>query len=932
MKLSHETHAIHAVILALKELIKVRIHDCMYTNQDGTAMIRSCVYHRNFFICYGGNFMKKDLTGNQIRQMFLDFFKSKGFMIEPSASLIPHNDPTLLWINAGVSTLKKYFDGTEKPACPRIANAQKCIRTNDIENVGRTARHHTFFEMLGNFSIGDYFKEQAIPWAWEFLTSEEWIGMDKERLYVTVYPDDQDAYDLWVKTGMIESHISRNKDNFWEIGRGPGGPDSELFYDRGEKYDPEHIGEKLFFEDMENDRYVELWNIVFSQFDCRPGEMPRSEYKELPQKNIDTGMGLERLVCFLQDGETNFDTDLFLPIIHATEKFAKHSYDEPEYKMAYRVIADHIRTVTFALADGAMFSNDGRGYVLRRVLRRAVRYGIKLGIDEAFMYQLVQVCADNMKDYYGYVEDKVDLVSKLVRNEEESFHKTLANGEDLLNKALEEHAAAKVLPGEVVFKLYDTYGYPKELTVEIAADNGYTVDEEGFQKEMEAQKERARAARGAEQSMHGQSKDLMDFEEPSEFTGYTNTSCDSKVIALFKDGVKVDSLSDCGEVILDRTCFYAESGGQCADTGKLWNDTFKADVTDVQKAPHKQPLHHIENVEGTLHVGDTLHGEYDYESRQKTRANHSSLHLLQAALKEVLGEHVAQAGSYNCPEYGRFDFTHFEKPTEAQLEEVERIVNEKINACLPVTTEVLSIEDAKKTGATALFDEKYGDFVRVVSMGDFSKEFCGGTHVSNTSDLGSFRIVSEESIGSGIRRITCETKMCAYDSFKNQENYLKQTAALLKLKKWDAIQERIEKLLEENAQLKKEIQDVNNKAMMANAESEISKAEVHNGISCLVLQMKDGDSSGMKKYAETLRNKMKDGFVFLANETDGKVVFVAASSKAAIEKGLKAGDIVKKAAVICGGNGGGRPDMAQAGGKDPSKLAEAIAEVKKSFN
>ena len=354
--------------------------------------------------------MKKNLTGNQIRQMFLDFFKSKGFMIEPSASLIPHNDPTLLWINAGVSTLKKYFDGTEKPACPRIANAQKCIRTNDNENVGRTARPHTFFEMLGNFSIGDYFKKEAIPWAWEFLTSEEWIGMDKERLYVTVYPDDQEAYDLWVQAGMIESHISRNKDNFWEIGRGPGGPDSELYYDRGEKYDPEGIGEKLFFDDMENDRYVELWNIVFSQYDCRPGEMPRTEYKELPQKNIDTGMGLERLVCFLQEGETNFDTDLFLPIIHATEKYAKHSYDEAEYKMAYRVIADHIRTVTFALADGAMFSNEGRGYVLRRVLRRAVRYGIKLGIEGSFMYNLVQVCADNMKDYYGYVEDKVALV------------------------------------------------------------------------------------------------------------------------------------------------------------------------------------------------------------------------------------------------------------------------------------------------------------------------------------------------------------------------------------------------------------------------------------------------------------------------------------------------------------------------------------------
>ncbi len=872
--------------------------------------------------------MKKDLTGNQIRQMFLDFFKSKGFMIEPSASLIPHNDPTLLWINAGVSTLKKYFDGTEKPANPRIANAQKCIRTNDIENVGKTARHHTFFEMLGNFSIGDYFKEQAIPWAWEFLTSPEWIGMDKERLYVTVYPDDEDAYNLWVQTGMIESHICKNADNFWEIGRGPGGPDSEIFFDRGEKYDPEGIGEKLFFEDIENDRYVELWNIVFSQYDCRPGEVDRSEYKELPHKNIDTGMGLERLVCFLQDGETNFDTDLFLPIIHATEKYAKHSYDEPEYKMAYRVIADHIRTVTFALADGAMFSNEGRGYVLRRVLRRAVRYGIKLGIEESFMYNLVQVCADNMKDYYGYILDKVDLVSKLVKNEEESFHKTLNNGEALLNDALKQHADTKKLPGEVVFKLYDTYGYPRELTEEIAQDNGYTVDAEGFESEMQAQKERARAARGNEQSMHGQSADLMDFTEESKFTGYTDTHSTGKVIGLFKDGVKVDSLSDEGDVILSETCFYAESGGQCADQGKVWNETFKADVVDVQKAPHKQPLHHISNVEGTLHVGDVLEGEYDYASRQRTRANHSSLHLLQAALKQVLGDHIAQAGSYNCPQYGRFDFTHFEKPTDEQLKEVERIVNEKINECIPVTTEVMAIDDAKKTGATALFDEKYGDEVRVVSMGDFSKEFCGGTHVNNTNDLGSFRIVSEESVGSGVRRITCETKMESYNSFKKEEEYLLNTAKLLKMKNYEGLQERIQKLLEENTSLKKAVSEAESKAMASEADSILKKAEEINGIQTLILKLEGKDTKGLKEYAETLRNKLNHGFVFISNVVDGKTTFVCASSKEAIAKGFKAGDIVKQAAMICGGNGGGRADMAQAGAKDASKINDAISKVK----
>jgi alanyl-tRNA synthetase len=731
---------------------------------------------------------------------------------------------------------------------------------------------------------------------------------------------------------MNPKHIRKTTDNFWEIGRGPGGPDTELYYDRGEKYDPDHIGEKLFFEDIENDRYIEVWNIVFSQYDCRPGEVPRSEYKELPQKNIDTGMGLERLVALIQDGETNFDTDLFLPIIHATEKYAKHPYSDPAYKMAYRVIADHIRTVTFAIADGAMFSNEGRGYVLRRVLRRAVRYGIKLGIDGAFMYKLVQVVADNMKDFYPYLEGKVELISRLVKQEEESFHKTLANGEALLNDALKAHADTKELPGDVVFKLYDTYGYPKELTTEIAQDEGYSVDEAGFEKEMAAQKQRARDARGSLQSMHGQSKDLMDFTEESKFTGYTDSESVGKVIGLFVDGVKVDELSDEGDVILSETCFYAESGGQCADTGRLWNDSFSADVDDVQKAPHKQPMHHITNVKGTLHIGDTLHGAYDYEARQKTRANHSSLHLLQAALKQVLGDHIAQAGSYNCPDYGRFDFTHFEKPSEEQLKEVERIVNEKINADLPVTTEVLPIEEAKKTGATALFDEKYGDFVRVVSMGDFSKEFCGGTHVSNTGDLGVFRIISEESVGSGVRRITCETKMKAYASFRSEQEHLNEAAAMFKVKGWDELKERLQKMQEENAALKKEVAEANNKAMLANADSVLAKAEKHGDITCLAMRLKDFDPSGLKNYAEAIRNKMTDGFVFIADEVNGKAVFVCASSKAAIAKGLKAGNLVKEAAKKCGGKGGGRPDMAQAGGRDTAGIPDALAYIKEQIN
>ena len=859
--------------------------------------------------------------------MFLDFFASKGCMIEPGASLIPHNDPTLLWINAGVSALKKYFDGTEKPKSNRICNAQKSIRTNDIENVGKTARHHTFFEMLGNFSIGDYFKTEAITWAWEFLTSPEWIGFDKNRLYVTVYPDDIEAYNTWVKVGMIESHIRKTNDNFWEIGEGPGGPDTELYYDRGEKYDPEHLGEKLFFDDIENDRYIEVWNIVFSQYDCKPGQMQRSEYKELPQKNIDTGMGLERLVCLVQDGETNFDTDLFLPIIHETEKYAKHPYTDPEYKMAYRVIADHIRTVTFAIADGATFSNEGRGYVLRRVLRRAVRYGIKLGIADSFMYKLVQVVADNMKAYYPYVEDKVALISKLVKTEEESFHTTLANGENLLNTALKEHADTKQLPGNVVFKLYDTYGFPKELTIEIAEDAGYTVDLEGFNAEMQAQKQRARDARSAEQSMGSQSKALMDFVKPSTFVGYTEKTNIGHVIGLFKDGEEIDEIRESGEVILDETCFYAESGGQIYDTGIISNGNMVAKVTKVKKAPHGQALHHIEMVSGTISMGDEVTCTYDYERREKTRANHSSLHLLQAALREIVGDHIAQAGSFNGPDYGRVDFTHYEKLTEEQLHQIESRVNEMIAANVSVTTEVMAIEDAKKSGAIALFDEKYGDTVRVVSMGEYSKEFCGGTHVNNTGDLGVFKIVSEESIGSGVRRITSLTKLEAYKAFKEEEDYLIACSRILKNNNPMILQEKLNQLLEENAQLKKENEQAKQKALQAEADAVIQRSESLNGFNVLFMEVNNVDGN-LKEYAETLRNKLEDSIVFLTSNVNDKLTFVCACSKKAVNAGIKAGDLVKKAAEVTNGKGGGRPDIAQAGGKDLDKVTEAINLVK----
>ena len=870
----------------------------------------------------------KNLSSSEVRQMFLDYFVSKGHMVEPSANLIPVDDPSLLWINAGVAALKKYFDGREKPRSKRITNAQKSIRTNDIENVGKTSRHHTFFEMLGNFSIGDYFKPEAIPFAWEFLTSPEWIGFDKDRLYITVYPDDKEAYRIWTEVCKVDpSHILKSPDNFWEIGEGPSGPDTEIYYDRGEAFDPQHIGEKLFFEELENDRYVEVWNVVFSQYDAKPG-VPRSEYKELPQKNIDTGMGLERLVCLIQGGETNFDTDLFLPIIRAVEKLAKYPY-EGEHKMAYRVIADHIRTVTFAISDGANFSNEGRGYVLRRVLRRAMRFARKIGIEHEFLADLVPVVAENMKDYYPYLLDSQEFVMKLVHKEELSFLETLASGEKLLNEELKKIEDG-TLKGDIIFKLYDTYGFPKEMTLEIAEDQGISCDMEGFEKAMQHQKEMARNARGDEQSMHNQSKDLLDFKAPFKFLGYQEYKCDSEVTGLFKDGNIVSTIDNIGEIALNQSVFYAESGGQVADTGYLTNESFKARVIDVQKAINGQYLHHVEVIEGSIKVGDKVSAAIDSERRELIRANHSSLHLLQSALKAVLGEHVTQAGSYVCDEYGRFDFTHFEKPTEAELDAIEKKVNEYINADYPVTIEEMAIEDAKKTGATALFNEKYGDSVRVVSMGDVSKEFCGGTHVANTSYLGSFKILTEESIGSGIRRITCCTKLKAYEENKDEEFLIRSFRDLLGVKSEGQIATRIEQLILENKQYKEENRNLLNKLNDAEALTLISKAIKVADREYLCLNLKDFNQP-LKDYAAAIRNKLNNGLVFIVNEADDKASVVASLSDAWINAGYSANDLVKLACGLCDGKGGGKKDVAQGGGKI-GHSKEILETIEKTLN
>lgn len=866
----------------------------------------------------------KQLTGNQVRQMFLDFFASKNHMIEPGASLVPINDPSLLWINSGVAALKKYLDGREKPASNRIANAQKCIRTNDIENVGKTSRHHTFFEMLGNWSIGDYFKRESLKMSWEFLTSPEWIGFDPDRIYVTMYPDDNETYDIWTKEiGLDPSHILKSYDNYWQIGEGPCGPDSEIYYDRGPKYDPEGLGEKLFFEEMENDRYVELWNNVFSQYDAKEG-VDRKDFKELPQKNIDTGMGLERLVCMIQDGETNFDTDLFLPYIHEVEKYTSVKY--AENKMAFRVIADHIRTCVFALSDGATFSNEGRGYVLRRVLRRAMRYARNIGINKPFLYELVDVVCENMKDFYPYLLEKKEFVKKLIKKEEESFIQTLANGEKILNQEL-DNVKNGVLSGEVIFKLYDTYGFPKEMTIESAEERGIKCDIEGFEKCMLRQKEMARNAREDEQSMNSQSVDLLNLDTEFDFTGYGKQSDKGQVVALFENGKRVDVLNTAGEVVFDHSCFYATSGGQIADTGLVYNENIKAVVKDVNKAPNGQFLHHVVIENGEIRVGDVLSQEINKDDRRAIKANHSSLHLLQSALRQVVGTHVTQAGSYVCKDYARFDFSHYEKISSEDLDKVEKLVNSWIGQELPIVTEVMDIEEAKKTDAIALFDEKYGDKVRVVRMGDVSTEFCGGTHASNTAELGVFKIVSEESVGSGIRRITVKTKEEAYNDFSESFKHLNQIADMLGLKSSQAIDAKINSLLQNinelNAELKK------TKTMMLNYEADemINHAETKDGIKYLFVKLDNSDVN-VKDFAVTLRNKLVEGVVLLANVGNEKVTFACAASKEAISRGIKAGVLVKEAALMCDGKGGGKDDLAQSGGKNLHNVDEILNTIK----
>lgn len=872
----------------------------------------------------------KELTSSQVRQMYLDFFKSKGHSVEPSASLVPVNDPTLLWINSGVATLKKYFDGSVVPENPRITNAQKSIRTNDIENVGKTARHHTMFEMLGNFSIGDYFKNEAIHWAWEFLTGAEWLAFDPEKLYVTVYPKDTEAKRIWRdEVGLSEDHIIDVEDNFWDIGAGPSGPDTEIFYDRGEEFldipedDPEN------YPGGENERYLEIWNLVFSEFN----HTPEDTYEPLPHKNIDTGMGLERVVSIIQDAPTNFETDLFMPIIHAVEALGTNvKYgDAPQTDVSFKVIADHIRALSFAIGDGALPSNEGRGYVLRRLLRRAVMHGKKLGINEAFLYKLVPVVGEIMVSYYPEVLQQKDFIEKVVRTEEERFHETINEGLSMLNEVIKEVKDAKgdTLDGKIIFKLYDTFGFPVELTEEVAEDEGLKVDHAGFETEMEAQRERARSARSKETSMGVQSALLTDIKVESKFVGYTELTHDSELFVIIQGDALVNEASaGTAELIFAETPFYAEMGGQIADRGYVKNTAGEvvANVVDVKKAPNGQFLHKVE-VLAPLAEGQIYQLQVDERMRTRILKNHTATHLLHRALKDVLGEHANQAGSLVAPGHLRFDFTHFGQVTSEELARMEAIVNEKIWEAIPVVTIETDIDTAKNMGAIALFGEKYGKEVRVVNIGDYSIELCGGTHVANTEDIGIFKIVSESGIGAGVRRIEAVTSKEAYQLLQEEERQLKEIATLVKSPQLKEVVTKTEQLQQQLRDLQKENEQLAGKLANQQAGDIFKDVKDINGVRYIAAQVNVKDMNQLRQLADQWKQKELSDVLVLATAQDEKVSLLAAMTKDMNGKGLKAGDLIKAIAPKVGGGGGGRPDMAQAGGKNPAGIADALAEV-----
>ncbi|NQM29800.1 alanine--tRNA ligase [Streptococcus suis] len=865
------------------------------------------------------------LSSAQIRQMWLDFWKSKGHAVEPSANLVPVNDPTLLWINSGVATLKKYFDGSVIPDNPRITNAQKSIRTNDIENVGKTARHHTMFEMLGNFSIGDYFRDEAIEWGFELLTSPEWFGFPKEKLYMTYYPDDKDSYNRWIALGVEPSHLIPLEDNFWEIGAGPSGPDTEIFFDRGTEFDPENIGVRLLEEDIENDRYIEIWNIVLSQFNADPA-VPRSEYKELPNKNIDTGAGLERLAAIFQGAKTNFETDLFLPIIREVEKLSGKTYDPDGDNMSFKVIADHIRALSFAIGDGALPGNEGRGYVLRRLLRRASMHGQRLGISGPFLYKLVEIVGHIMESYYPEVLEKRDFIEKIVKREEETFARTIDAGSGHLDQLLAQlkEAGKDTLEGKDIFKLYDTYGFPVELTEELAEDAGYKIDHEGFKAAMKEQQDRARAAVVKGGSMGMQNETLAGITESSTFV-YGQAKLDATLSVIIAENERTEAVSE-GQALLvfNQTPFYAEMGGQVADHGVVKNATgdIVATVLDVQKAPNGQPLHKVE-LHASISLGQVYTLELDTNRRNGVEKNHTATHLLHAALHNIIGEHATQAGSLNEQDFLRFDFTHFEAVTAEELRRIEEEVNEQIWNAIPVVTVETDIDTAKEMGAMALFGEKYGKEVRVVTIGDYSIELCGGTHVSNTSEIGIFKILKEEGIGSGTRRIIAVTGREAFFAYRDQEDALKEVAVTIKSPQIKEVPNKVASLQEQVRELQKENASLKEKAAAAAAGDVFKDVKEANGVRFIASQVQVSDAGALRTFADNWKQKdYSDVLVLVASIGDKVNVLVASKSS-----NVHAGNLIKVLAPIVAGRGGGKPDMAMAGGSDASAIQTLLNSV-----
>ena len=865
---------------------------------------------------------------NELRRMFLEFFESKGHLAMKSFSLVPHNDKSLLLINSGMAPLKPYFTGQEIPPRRRVTTCQKCIRTGDIENVGKTARHGTFFEMLGNFSFGDYFKNEAIHWTWEFLT--EVVGLDPDRLYPSIYQDDDEAFEIWNKEiGIPEERIFRfgKEDNFWEHGAGPCGPCSEVYYDRGEKYG---CGEPGCTVGCECDRYMEIWNNVFTQFD----NDGHNNYTELEQKNIDTGMGLERLACIVQNVDSMFDIDTMKALRDHVCRITGVSYGtSDETDVSLRVITDHIRSVTFMISDGIMPSNSGRGYVLRRLLRRACRHGRLLGIERAFLVELAQTVIDGSKDGYPELEEKKDFIFNVIAKEEAQFNKTIDQGLSILADMEADMKAegTTVLSGENAFKLYDTYGFPVDLTSEILEEKGLTYDKEGFEKAQKEQRAKSEGTFGTH-SYSGTDASVYDALDPeltTEFVGYDNMEAESEVTALTSEEEIVDALSDGekGTVIVAKTPFYATSGGQEADKGVIRSADGEFVVEDVVKLLGGKFGHVGHVTKGMIKIGDKVTMEVDRENRALAANNHSATHLLQKALRMVLGTHVEQAGSLNNANRLRFDFTHFSAMTEEQLKEVEAIVNREIRNHLPVVVRNMPIEEAKKTGAAALFGEKYGDIVRVVSMGDFSIEFCGGTHVANTGDIMAFKILSESGVAAGVRRIEALTSKGLMDYYEEQEQKLHEAAKMLKTTP-DNMEEKISHLQAENKALKSEVESLKGKLAKDAIGDVMNQVTEVVGVKLLAAKVDGVDMNGLRDLGDQLKDKLGEGVVVLVSATDGKVSLMAMATKGAIDKGAHAGNLIKACASCVGGGGGGRPNMAQAGGKKPEGMNDALTKAK----